>query len=210
MHTLAGHQEQNRNRQKVCILVCPVLFAKSMHTRLSRFCGRLRKSAYTSRTPQRQPQQAKSAYTRQPRVLYKKYAYYPDTIRQKVHTLAGHSPEILRAKSVHTRLPQTVSTAAGKKCTPKPAPRLADAATTLRPPEPCRAAKPGLLARRCLFFAFFCPFFLVLVHTLSAAAGFAGKAVYFRCILLIITARPRGRTLPARTAWLFLHTFLYL
>lgn len=34
-----------------------------------------RKSAYTSRTPQRQPQPAKSAYTRQPRFVCKKYAY---------------------------------------------------------------------------------------------------------------------------------------
>lgn len=110
MHTLGGHQEQNRIRQKVCILVCPVLFAKSMHTRLSRFCGRLRKSAYTSRTPQRQPQQAKSAYTRQPRVSYKKYASMPDAIRQKVHTLGGHPPAVLRAKSVHTRLPSLFQT----------------------------------------------------------------------------------------------------
>lgn len=219
MHTLAGHQEQNRNRQKVCILVCPVLFAKSMHTRLSRFCGRLRKSAYTSRTPQRQPQQAKSAYTRQPRVLYKKYAYYPDTIRQKVHTLAGHSPEILRAKSVHTRLPQTVSTAAGKKCTPKPAPRLADAATTLRPPEPCRAAKPGLLARQPSFFCLFLPFLFGFVGRGAAVCtlrqqekppGSRFLSVLGAYFLLLPPGHAAGRCPHARPGSLYAYFFVFV
>ena len=146
VHTLGGHQEQNRRRQKVHTLGSHVLFAKSMHTRQPRLYDILRKSAYTSLTPKPPPPRAKSAYTRQPAVCFILYAYYPDTIRQKVHTLGGHLPEILPAKSVHTRLPHGFPhrprNAAGKKCTPTPAPRLADAATTLRPPEPCRAAKP--------------------------------------------------------------------
>ena len=75
VHTLGGHQEQNRIRQKVHTLGSPRFALFHMHTRLSRFCGRLRKSAYTSRTPQRQPQPPKSAYTRQPRFVCKKYAY---------------------------------------------------------------------------------------------------------------------------------------
>ena len=166
VHTLAGHHKDNRSRQKVYTLGRPRFALFRMHTRLSRLCGRLRKNAYTSRTPGTSPQPPKSAYTRPPAVCFILYAYYPDAIRQKVHTLAGHRKTILPAKSVHTRMPpgfpHRPRNAAGKKCTPKPAPRLADAATTSRPPIPCRAAKPGLLARQPLFFAFFCPFFLVL------------------------------------------------
>lgn len=186
MHILAGHRGSRHGkrksaytsrtlkpspqdallRQKVHTLGSPRFALFCMHTRPPPLCGRLRKSAYTRRTPQRQPQPAKSVHTSLPRVLYKKYAYYPDTIRQKVHTLGGHLPEILPEKSVHTRLPtgfpHRPRNAAGKKCTPKPAPRLADAATTLRPPEPCRAAKPGILARHPLFSVFFCAFLFVL------------------------------------------------
>lgn len=125
MHTLAGHRGSRQGkrksaytsrtpkpppqdaflRQKVYTLGSPRFALFRMHTRLSRFCGRLRKSAYTRRTPQRQPQPAKSVHTSLPRVLYKKYAYYPDTIRQKVHTLAGHRKTILPAKSVHPSQP---------------------------------------------------------------------------------------------------------
>ena len=105
VHTLGGHQEQNRIRQKVHTLGSPRFALFHMHTRLSRFCGRLRKSAYTSRTPKPPPPRAKSVHPRQPRVLYKKYAYKADTIQQKVHTLAGHRKSILPAKSMHTRLP---------------------------------------------------------------------------------------------------------
>ena len=104
VHTLAGHHKDNRSRQKVHTLGSHVLFAKSMHTRLSRLCGRLRKSAYTSRTPGTSPQPPKNAYTRPPAVCFILYAYYTDTIRQKVHTLAGHPPAVLPAKSMHTRL----------------------------------------------------------------------------------------------------------
>ena len=104
VHTLGGHQERNRIRQKVHTLGSPRFALFHMHTRLSRLCGRLRKSAYTSRTPGTSPQPPKSAYTRQPAVCFILYAYYPDTIRQKVHTLAGHPPAVLTAKSMHTRL----------------------------------------------------------------------------------------------------------
>ena len=97
-------------RQKVYTLGSPRFALFHMHTRQPRLYDILRKSAYTSRTPKPPPPRAKSAYTRQPRVSYKKYAYYPDTIRQKVHTLAGHPPAVLRAKSVYTRLPSLFQT----------------------------------------------------------------------------------------------------
>lgn len=141
-----------------------------MHTRLSRLCCRLRKSAYTSRTPQRQPQPAKSAYTRQPRVLCKKYASMPDAIRQKVHTLAGHRKPILPAKSVHTRLPpgftRFLRNAAGKKYAYKAAPKLPALPQTPQP-HSGRLNLAERLSRRFwpaspFFSAFFCPFFLVL------------------------------------------------
>ena len=105
MHTLVGHRKDNRSQQKVHTLGSPVLFAKSMHTRQPRLYDILRKSAYTRQTPKEERQPAKSAYTRLPAFCFILYAYYPDTIRQKVHTLGGHLPAVLRAKSMHTRLP---------------------------------------------------------------------------------------------------------
>lgn len=135
---------------------------------------RLRKSAYTRRTPKPPPPRAKSVHTSLPRVLYKKYAYKADAIRQKVHTLAGHPPAVLPAKSMHTRLPPMPQT-------PPPLPgRL----------NPAERLSRGFWPASPLFSAFFlrlsfgfvgrgaavCP---VLVHTLPAAAGFAGS----RCIL---------------------------
>ncbi len=83
-----------------------------------------RKSAYTRRTPGAEQQPAKSAYTRQPRFVYKKYAYKAAADCEKVHTLGRHhkdnrsrqkvytlgSPGFF-TKSMHTRQPQIA-----KKC----------------------------------------------------------------------------------------------
>lgn len=209
MHTLGGRQRQSRSRQKVYTLGSPRFALFHMHTRLSRFCGRLRKSAYTSRTPQRQPQQAKSAYTRQPRVLYKKYAYKADTIQQKVHTLAGHPPEILRAKSVHTRLPpgftRCLRNAAGKKYAYKAAPKL-PALPQTPPPHSGRRNLAERLSRGCWPASpFFLPFFALSFWFCRPRSGrlhppAAGFAPVYVHTFLMLSARPRGQTLPARTA----------
>nr|DAE14988.1 MAG TPA: hypothetical protein [Siphoviridae sp. ctf8W5] len=97
MHTLAGHRGSRQGK---------------------------RKSAYTSRTPQRQPQRAKSAYTRQPRFVCKKYAYKAAADCEKVHTLGGHQrPSRSRQKVCILVCPRfalfcmhTTRTQFGKKC----------------------------------------------------------------------------------------------
>ena len=126
----------------------------------------------------------------------------PDTIRQKVHTLAGHPPEILRAKSVHTRqppLPQTPPPHSGRL---NPAERLS---------RGCWPASPFFLLFLPFLFGFVgrgaavCP---VLVHTLPAAAV---KAVCFRCILLLLPpGHAAGRCPPARPGSLYAYFFVFV
>ena len=82
---------------------------------------------------------------------------------------------------------------AGIKCTPKPAPRLADAASTFRPSSPCRAAKPGIFARRCLFFLLFLPLLFGFVGRGAAVCTLRQQVLpRFRCILY-----QRQQVLPA-------------
>ena len=123
------------SRHKVHIFTTPLfpllfyicfLFLQKVHILAGHRCSRQgkRKSAYTRRTPGAEQQPAKSAYTRQPRFVYKKYAYKAAADCEKVHTLGRHhkdnrsrqkvytlgSPGFF-TKSMHTRQPQIA-----KKC----------------------------------------------------------------------------------------------
>ena len=199
MHTLAGHQRTRLCRQKVHTLGSPVLSVKSMHTRLSRFCGRLRKSAYTRQTPGTEPQPPKSAYTRQPRFVCKKYVYKAAADCEKVHTLAGHPPAVLRAKSMHTRLhpPAAVKPARQQAL---PADLGAYFFKSSRQATRPDAARPHGLPSFCILFcicsaSFICSFFCFSFAYLLGAYFFGA---YFSAFLFAFVGREAAVCTPAR------------